>query len=356
MKRYPLLNQMIDDMEKQSRFYKPTYFWQIGSDTIIKDLNEKGIEKFKSLPSSLDFFVPTYSYPTYYMDKKKFNSVKDTVWPLIEPNKLFMMRLENLFAGKIHALADYRTFMASSLESSPYTDLISESEVGDPIEQFLFDGRKFSRSYLNYLLGINFIKKNTPTDKIGTVMEIGGGFGTLGEILLGDKRNKCFYINADIPPLAFVSGYYLKNVFGDENIGGYGELRDIQTLVIEDLKKKYRAVNLCSWQVPKLQGKIDLFVNFISFQEMEPDIVENYCKNIRKLKPEFILLRNIKEGKKKKDEKNPIGVADPILGEDYNTFFPDYELMDTNTTVFGYETEDGFHSELRLYKRSDSCC
>ncbi|CAB1061325.1 hypothetical protein D1BOALGB6SA_6098 [Olavius sp. associated proteobacterium Delta 1] len=353
LKRYPLLQQMIDDMGQQSSLYKPTQFWQICSARLIEDLNKSRIEKFRSLPSSLSFFVPTYSYPNYYMDPKRFEPVKNTLWPLIEQNKLFMMRFENLIAGKIHAFADYRTFLASSTDSSPYTDLISESNVGEPIEQFLFDGRKFSRSFLNYLLGINFIKKNTPTDKIKTVMEIGGGFGTLGEILLGDKRNECFYINADIPPLAYVSDYYLKILFGDENICGYGELKGDESLDIDDLKERYKALSLCSWQVPKLQGKIDLFVNFISFQEMEPDIVENYCENIRRLKPEFILLRNLKEGKKKKDKKNPIGVTDPILGRDYNNYFPEYELMDANTTVFGYETEDGFHSELRLYKLSD---
>lgn len=352
-KRYPLLQQMLDDMEIQSNLYKPTHFWQICSDRIIKDLNEGSIEKFRSLQSSLNFFVPTYSYPGYSLDKKKFKPVTNALWPLIEPKKVFMMRIENLLAGKIHALADYRTFMASSTDSFPYTDTLSESNVGEPIEQFLFDGRKFSRSYLNYLLGINFLKKNMPTGKIKTVMEIGGGFGTLGEILLGDKRNKCFYINADIPPLAYVSDYYLKNVFGYKSIGGYGELKNNESLHIDDLMQRYKAISLCSWQVPKLQGKIDLFVNFISFQEMEPEIVENYCKNIRRLNPEFILLRNLKEGKKIKDIKNPIGVTNPILGKDYNNYFPEHELIETNTTVFGYETEDGFHSELRLYKLSD---
>lgn len=351
MEDYPLLNLMIDDMDKQSDFYKPTPFWQIGSDLVFKDLTENGIQKFRSLSSALSFFVPTYSFPDYHLEKQKFDPVKKTAWSILNSNKVFLMRLENLFEGRIHALADYRTFMASSVNSPPYTDKISESSVGEPVEQFLFDGRKFSRSYLNYLLGINFIKKKVPTDTVHTVMEIGGGFGTLGEILLGDKRNDCFYINADIPPLAFVSANYLKTVFGENAIGGYGELRDVETLKIDVLKQTYRAINLCAWQIPRLQGKIDLFVNFISFQEMEPDIVENYCRHIRRLKPELVLLRNLKEGKKKLDEKNPIGVEDPILGDDYNQYFPEYSLVDTNTTVFGYETEDGFHSELRLYKR-----
>jgi len=343
---------MLDDMNEQTDLYKPTPFWQIGSDMIIRDLNENGLTNFRSLATALGFFVPTYSSSGYYTDKK-FNHVKSLLWPIIKPDKKLQIQLENLFSGRTHAFADYRTFMASSIDSPPYTDLISESNIGNPLEQFEFDGRHFSRSFLNYLLGINFMKKNTDTKKIKTVMEIGGGFGTLGEILLGDNRNDCFYINADIPPLAFVSGYYLKNVFGDHAIGTYEKTREAKTLNIDVLKKEYKALNLCSWQISKLKGKIDLFVNFISFQEMEPKIVENYCQHIRRLKPGFILLRNIKEGKKTKDKENPVGVIDPILGDDYNTFFPEYELVDTNTTIFGHETEDGFHSELRFYRHVD---
>lgn len=345
---------MLDDMDKQDNLYKPTPFWQIGSDMIIKDLNENGLQDFRALEKALGFFVPTYSFSGYHTDKKELSPVTDLLWSIIKPDKRLRTRLNNLFAGKSHALADYRTFMASSIDSPPYTDLISESNIGNPIEQFEFNGRHFSRSFLNYLLGINFIKKNNDTSGIKTVMEIGGGFGTLCEILLGDKRNDCFYINVDIPPLAFVSGYYLKNVFGDHAIGTYDKTREAKTLDIDVLKKEYKALNLCSWQIPKLKGKIDLFVNFISFQEMEPRIVENYCRHIRRLRPDFILLRNIKEGKRTRDKEYPGGVIDPILGDDYNNFFPEYELVDTNTTIFGYETEDGFHSELRFYRHLDT--
>ena len=51
------------------------------------------------------------------------------------------------------------------------------------------------------------------------------------------------------------------------------------------------------WQIEKLKGKIDLFVNFISFQEMEPEVVKNYLLKVINLKPKYILLRNLREGK-----------------------------------------------------------
>ena len=117
------------------------------------------------------------------------------------------------------------------------------------------------------------------------------------------------------------------------------------------LKSKYNAINTCAWQIEKLKGKIDLFVNFISFQEMEPEIVNNYCKYIRELNPEFILLRNIKEGKKKKDENIVYGVEKPILADDYDTFFPEYDLVAIDSSILGFKTEDNFHSQLRVYKR-----
>ena len=51
---------------------------------------------------------------------------------------------------------------------------------------------------------------------------------------------------------------------------------------------------LSSWQIEKLLGKIDIFVNFISFQEMEPKVVRNYINHVIRLSPKFILLRNLR--------------------------------------------------------------
>jgi hypothetical protein len=96
---------------------------------------------------------------------------------------------------------------------------------------------------------------------------------------------------------------------------------------------------------------VDLFVNFISFQEMEPDVVQNYLLHVDRLRAKFLLLRNLREGKQKVRKSGGVGVKNPIQGGDYDAFLPNYELIDTNTTPFGHQTEDGFHSELRIYQR-----
>jgi len=353
--KYKLLNLMMDDMKNQNILYRPTTFWKHGSRLIIEELEKNDIKDFRNLSVTRSFFVPGYSAVEYFDNKEKYDPTIDEFDKLVG-DKRFVTRLKRLFDGHSSAFNDYRVLQASNIDKIPYTNKVSESTVGNPIEQHQFNNRNFSRSFLNYLLGLNFLKQTVDTSKIQTVMEIGGGFGTLGEILLKDDRNKAFYINADIPPVGFVSSYYLQEVFGKENIADYQDTKKLEILDIDELKQKYKALNICSWQVPKLQGKIDLFVNFISFQEMEPDVVQNYCNYIDKLEPKYILLRNMQEGKRVQSENFQSGVKEPILGDDYNTFLPNYKLIAVDSEIYGFVTEDGFHSQLRIYERTGDYC
>jgi len=100
-----------------------------------------------------------------------------------------------------------------------------------------------------------------------------------------------------------------------------------------------------------LRGDIDLFVNFISFQEMEPDIVENYINQVLQLRPTFVLLRNLREGKQV-SKNGSLGVKRPILKNDYISYFNGYTLLGSNVCPFGYETVDGFHSELLVLEKN----
>ena len=348
--KYELLNLMLNDMQNQSELYKPTIFWELGSKLIIDELKEKDIVDFRNLHVTRSFFVPGYSAVEYLNNPLQYDSTIDQFDKIVK-DKRFTTRLKRVFTGESSAFADFRVLESSNIDKAPYTDNVSESNIGNPIEQVEFNNRFFSRSFLNYLLGLNFLKKNVDTTNIKTVMEIGGGYGTLGEILLKDDRNDIFYINADIPPVGFVSSYYLQEVFGKENIETYENTKELDILDIEKLKGKFKALNICSWEIPKLKGKIDLFVNFISFQEMEPNVVQNYCNYVDKLEPKYILLGNILEGKRKKSDDFLAGVKDPILGEDYNSFLPNYKLVASDSAIYGFITEDNFHSQLRIYER-----
>jgi putative sugar O-methyltransferase len=217
------------------------------------------------------------------------------------------------------------------------------------MEQFEFDGNKYSRSSLNYLLGLTLLKKHLKGYVPKTILEIGGGFGTLGEILFRSGIADLRYIDIDIPPTSFVAQHYLSKLMGAANVTSYSQTKKLDIIDIESLTP---ASVLCSWQIEKLRGNVDLFVNFISFQEMEPHVVENYLSHVTRLNSKWILLRNMREGKNIKKDHVSVGVEVPILSDDYGKMLKKYELIDRNVIPFGYKTVDNFHSELLLFKRN----
>jgi len=349
MSAFQELNLATEDMVNQNRLYQPSNFWNNASKQITQELTINGIEKFRSLETTLGYFVPTYGVPgncfTQEMTKILIEKLSHS-FPLdIKPK----LALEQFLSGYVSALADFRVFVAADKQKRlPFLHTFSESNFGEPVEQFELEGRMFSRSSLNYLLGLTLLKKHLKGFIPKTVMEIGGGFGTLGEILSFSGIKDCKYIDFDIPPTSFVAQKYLCSVFGEKNVTTYKQTRHKMRINITELKP---ASVFCSWQIERLYGKIDLFVNFISFQEMEPDIVKNYLNHVDRLSVKWILLRNIREGKNKIKKGCSEGVEIPIRSDDYLTMLPSYDLIERNVIPYGFKTVDNFHSELLLLKR-----
>lgn len=346
---YKELDVAIQDMQSQNVLYQPSSFWADASEKIVGEICTYGIDKFRSLPKPLGFFVPSYGSPGNSFNKDAVQSLLVFCAKEFSQAPKNLQALDQFLSGYNAANADYRVLQAADdINKKPYLHRFSESSYGAPVEQWAFDGKKYSRSALNYALGLTFLKRHIGQSKIQTVIEIGGGFGTLGELLLSDDTNQIKYIDIDIPPTSFVAQQYLTARFGSENVAGYASLRDKETIAINALPK---ASVMTSWQIEKLTGNADLFVNFISFQEMEPEIVQNYLNHVDRLQTTWILLRNMREGKQIYKEGSHVGVKIPIKTDDYLNMLPNYTLVEKNVVPFGYKTVDGFHSELVLLKR-----
>ncbi|MFT5520440.1 MAG: putative sugar O-methyltransferase [Enterobacterales bacterium] len=349
MHDYPELEMARKAMEKENDLYKPSSFWAQASSEMCEEFCREGVENFRSLPMPLDFFVPTYGNPGGGFSDEQSDGLKQWLIENIPTATKPQLGLEQFLSGYNQALGDYRVLKASDIPTQlPNLHNFSESKVGTPKEHFEFEGKFYSRSALNYLLGLAFLKKHLKGDVPKTVLEIGAGFGTLGEVLSQSGVEGVKYIDIDIPPTSFVAQYYLSKVLGADNVATFFKTKDEPIIYIEKLPM---ASVLCSWQIEKLVGKVDLFVNYISFQEMEPNIVENYCKHISRLKTKWVLLRNIREGKQLLTETNPYGVTTPILSDDYLKMLPDYELVDSSVIPYGYQTVDKYNSELQLFRR-----
>ena len=100
-------------------------------------------------------------------------------------------------------------FFSSNFKDDLNLLSFSESSIGNLVEHFTFDKRTYSRSSLNYLLGLTFLQHVVPDFIPSKVLEIGGGFGTLGEILSKCKIPGLQYIDLDLPPMFLIASQYL---------------------------------------------------------------------------------------------------------------------------------------------------
>lgn len=348
MARYPELHRAFGLLSNQSDLYKPTSFWEEASKRIAAEIQDHGVEEFRRLPLPLSYFVPTYGPPTLGINQEQAQWLSAKFRDYQPSATKTQLALDAYLSGYLNALADYRVLAAANPGPDDFgLNEFSESTVGNPIEQFVFEGNTYSRSSLNYLLGLSLLKRYADLSQIKTVLEIGGGFGTLGEILGKAPRKGIKYIDVDIPPTQFAAEYYLRANFGADRVASFEDFDKRERIEVSSLPD---FSVMCSWQLPKIVGEIDLFVNLISFQEMEPQVVTNYVDLVLKLSPKWILLRNMREGKQRSSGNGP-GVEEPVLSEDYLRMFSSYTLCTKNVFPFGYRTVDGFNSELMLLKR-----
>lgn len=206
-----LLDHMLEDMADAPDLYRPTAFWETGLSAIIDDLRTIGIESFRSHPSALAMYVPLYANQ---------GRLARLLRALTRPRPEIAHRLVDNIAV---ARADYRVAVAGDVDGWPDLASQSESSVGEPVEQFLFEGRRFSKSFLNYIRGLVLLKRSIEFATPRVVLEIGGGFGTLGEIVCS-QESPTLYIDVDIPPVAAVATWYLQQVLGPDAVATYDDL------------------------------------------------------------------------------------------------------------------------------------
>jgi hypothetical protein len=121
---------------------------------------------------------------------------------------------------------------------------------------------------------------------------------------------------------------------------------------LDALKSRYRAIVLCPWQLPRVKGQVDLFANFMSFQEMEPDVVRNYIKMVQPLVKYHVLVRNSAVGKKVAAKKGDIGVMEQVKSDFIQQQFDAFDTVAADAFVYGEENETGtYRSEVCLLKR-----
>jgi len=341
------LRLMLADMDRAPAEFRPTNFWERGVQPILDDIGNHGFEAFRAHRSAQGFYVPGYARAEYRNHRAKIERALGRL-PSRRAHSI-RWRLD----GRHLAWSDARLVAATDVDGGLDVATVSESETGGG-EIHQVGGRNVTRSLLNYSRAITLLKKTADTSDLSSALEIGGGYGTLGEILLKARPDDGFFVNVDIPPVAAVSTHYLSEVFGRETVLGYAESREMDSLDLDELRQLYRAVVLCPWQLPSVVGRVDMFANFMSFQEMEPPVVSRYCELVEPLTERFVLLRNSATGKQQV-AAGQLGVLEPVTTDFVVDRFPAFEERARDSFVHGDESPDrSFRSEVVVLERQAS--
>lgn len=343
MNNYAILSSKLNLLQKnQPDHFQTTSFWEKATCELMPSIEDQRLKNFRRDKACLSYFIPTYGPPGLGLPDDIFERICQTEKDL---TKKQIATVKNFFDGTTQAISDRRAINAciEALGFDPFKDFI-ESSVGHPIEHHNIEGMRISRPMANYMLGLLFVLSHLKTIKLETVVEIGGGYGALGELLLESNVDTKLYIDFDIPPTCIFAEFYLQQVLKNNFKSDLGSPWPSLT----NLKLLSGAHVRPNWDIQFLDGSPDLFVNFHSFQEMEPSVVRAYLNEINRLKPSYLLLRNIKEGKQKK-RGNRAGVISPVKAQDYTDWLDQYELIAADSLTFGNVTADNFHSELTLW-------
>lgn len=294
-----LLEKMMLDMENANELYRPTNYWQYYQKHFLPELQKKGLKDFRRRRSSVlnrfgasDLLIRgTLKYGGKYYIKGSDRALR----ALCKILERLGVRIFNIPPEDITEYF-FRHVKYKFDNNSIDIFRCPTTEYGNPEDLLSINGTKWSLSHLQYC-SIFIDTVNYITFKPNMIFcELGSGMGKNIEVL-AKLYEKATFLIFDIPPQLYVAHQYLLSVFGKRVIP-YSDAIKIIPFKEEYLKSiQGKIVILPTWLMPDWTNiKIDIFWNCASFQEMEPDVVQNYLAIVKKMCPDFIYIDAASEG------------------------------------------------------------
>lgn len=334
-----LLEMMMKDMESAPELFKPTQYWKYHEKINIERLEKSDLSQFRNIAvkRTAGFGASVYGdwpfnpeniekmNPVVRMAGRVVNKVSKYINTLYLFNPLTVHSIYRKLRKIQKQLEDLAYYCATLIDRDGTLNKIEDSGFGNPTDIVIVNGKKYTNNFLKFFSQYVYVKNFVDFDRIERVLEIGSGYGGQAELLLKAHPHLKICI-VDIPPQLYIAEQYLAACFKDQ-VYGYRQSsgnKDIGANIFE----KYRIIVLAPWQLDDVRNmSFDLFWNSASFQEMEPDVVENYAKYIQRLVTKWLHLKNLPEGSKiiPGREKN---VKEQTRLEHYIKFFSEFELID----------------------------
>lgn len=309
-----LTARTLAELREAPDVFRPTNFWGPGLDDLLRDLRDDGLENFKSWRTAPIWFHPVYGIGIGEDEIAGLTRALQAVHPRLPDDAL-----TRTLSGRQQAARDFDVARATwDQDRWPYDFTVKgESRIGNPpeVHRLLRDHRRigFGRAWLNYLLMMAALSRHVPS-RPRSFLEIGGGFGALGEVLMSrDPRAR--YVDLDIPPLCTVASYYLSERF-PKRISLYtGDLAAPGPITVGG------SAVLPNYRIADLADDFEVFVNSYSFQEMEPVVVEEYVDQVCRRGIRYAVSLNSRTGKPRAAAEGDWGALDPVTSDLIVTLF-----------------------------------
>lgn len=279
-------------------------------------LRQSFLDKYEKLNQSpIDNFVTPFW--------KKYNTKFENIllpYPefsfLSNPKIMYTMFMTT--GGKL--LTEELKFIENTIKNAKLKIILEEEYVGNPLllnSQYLT-----SHTVIHHLYHIVKFMLTTKCnlDKINTVVEWGGGYGSMIRILKRIQNHHTTYIMIDTPLFCCLQWLYLSTILGEKNIN-----------LLHDKKDKIKAnkINILSLGLlDNYQIKTDLFISTWALSESSK-FSQDYVLSKNWFKAKHLLLAY---------QENPVGLYNPArigkLAKKKGAIIEDIEFLPGNHYAF----------------------
>jgi len=336
-----LLKTMMNDLSGADDLYRPTNYWEHYQQFFLPELESRGLEDFRrrrnSILNSFGAVDLAFSGNLQYKGRRRIKGISRMIRALSV--LLEKMNLEYVPSESSENITRYfhahvkKKFDRAGLD----INLCPTTDHGNPEDLVIIDDEKWSLAHLQICSMLVDTFDNIEFKDGMIFCEIGPGLGRNIEILARLYRHATFVI-FDIPPQLYVANQYLCSVFGDRVIS-YENAVKVDPRNVED-PIKGKIVMLPSWKMPEWSAvKLDIFWNSASFQEMEPNVVENYLSLVREMDPGYVYINSLPGGNYWGEWQEGMGGTKAPISEDsfFNPLANKYRLKKKYFTDYFFE-------------------
>ena len=290
-----LLRKLIEDEKKNDlNLYSSGPYWKYKNLKTIKEIKKKGLGNFRDHTTGIG---------TSFADNLILDTRNELNYLGLLISKFFSLPfIKNIFNQQINITRNHIDNYLINLSivyrnNSDVLKLIEKYKFENTtdfgcIQKFELKNKEYSTHYLNMANRVDILSTKFDFNKIKSFFEIGGGFGANLHFLLSNYKNIKKIVYLDTVPNIFVACHYLKNYYG-ENVKDYLDLKDLKEIKFSN-NDELEILCIPPWLIEKLNLNIDHFHNAASFVEMPKNIIENYCKYIKKFNTKEISLISYK--------------------------------------------------------------